>query len=95
MLQHILNKDPIAPGRILYQHMSNGPNELSVLNNGAAAHPLDDPSRDLQQPLIYHLQLDSAIHIVVIQVNRGDLHIVVFGRAIRSEERRVGKECRL
>ena len=36
--QHILNKDPISPGRIIYQNMGHSAHQLPVLNNRAAAH---------------------------------------------------------
>ncbi len=42
MLQHIFNKNPIPPGRVIYQHMCDSTDNLSLLDNGAAAHTLDD-----------------------------------------------------
>ena len=38
MLQHILNKNPIPLPGILHQHMGHRPDELPVLDDGAAAH---------------------------------------------------------
>ena len=37
MLQHILDKDSVSSGAVLHQNMGDGPDELSVLNDGAAA----------------------------------------------------------
>ena len=42
MLQHIFNKYPIPFRGILYQHMGNGANDFSVLDNRRTTHPLDD-----------------------------------------------------
>ena len=36
MLQHILYKNPIPSRRIIHQHMSHRPHQLSILNNGTA-----------------------------------------------------------
>ena len=41
-IQHIFNKDPVSPGGVIHQHMSHSAYQLAILNNGAAAHALDD-----------------------------------------------------
>ena len=37
-IQHILNENPITPGRIVHQNMGHCADQLAVLYNGAAAH---------------------------------------------------------
>jgi len=36
--KHILNEDPVALSRVIYQDMSHGTHKFAVLNNGAPAH---------------------------------------------------------
>ncbi len=38
MPEHILNKDSVASGGILHQHMGHGAHEFAVLNDRSAAH---------------------------------------------------------
>ena len=40
--QHIINEDSISRGGIVDQNMGDGADELAVLDDGAAAHTLDD-----------------------------------------------------
>ena len=47
--QHILQEDTVSLRRVCHQHMSHGSHQPSVLQNGAAAHPLHDSSSGLQQ----------------------------------------------
>lgn len=42
MLQHILNKNPIPSAGILHQHVGDGTDQVMVLDDGSAAHTLDD-----------------------------------------------------
>ena len=70
MLQHIFNKYSIPLPGILYQHMGHSADKLSVLDNGAAAHALHNPSCDCQQIRINHRKLDPAIYIIMIQMYR-------------------------
>ena len=37
-IQHILNKNPVSADGVVDQDMGNGPNELAILQNGAARH---------------------------------------------------------
>ena len=37
-LQHILDENPVTPGRIIHQHMGNGTDQFAILDNGATAH---------------------------------------------------------
>ena len=37
-IQHVLNKNPIPPCRIIHQHMGHRTHQLAVLNDGTAAH---------------------------------------------------------
>ena len=41
-LQHILNKNTISPCRIIDENMSHSAHQFAILNDGAAAHALDD-----------------------------------------------------
>lgn len=42
VLQHVFNKNAISPGRVLNKNVGNGPDQLSILDDWAAAHSLDD-----------------------------------------------------
>ena len=44
MLQHILYKNPIPFWGVLHKHMGDRPNDFPVLDNGASAHPLHNPT---------------------------------------------------
>ena len=48
-IQHILDEDAVPRGGIIDQYVGHSADQLAVLNNGAAAHPLDNASRFLQQ----------------------------------------------
>ena len=39
-IEHILNEDAISGGRIVNKDMSNGADELAVLDDGGATRPL-------------------------------------------------------
>ena len=43
--QHILNKNPVASRRVIHQHMSHRTNQLPILNDRTAAHPLHDSTK--------------------------------------------------
>ena len=47
MLKHFLNEYPITPGRIIDEHMCNGPDQFPVLYDRTAAHSLYDPACQL------------------------------------------------
>ena len=36
--QHIVDKNTVARGRVIHQHMGHGADELAVLQNGTAGH---------------------------------------------------------
>ena len=44
MSQHILHQNPIPTRRILNKNVRDCSDEFSVLDDGAAAHALDDPT---------------------------------------------------
>ena len=37
-VQHILDKNAVARGRVIHQHMGHGAYQLTVLNNRTSAH---------------------------------------------------------
>lgn len=86
MRQHIFYKDSISFAGILYQHMGHGADQVAVLDDGGAAHALDDPAGQRQKLGIRHLQFNSPVYIVMIQVHPGDLHIIVPGSAVHSTQ---------
>ena len=51
-LQHILYKNPIPLLRVVHEHMRHGSDQLSVLNNRAAAHALHDATRPCEKLLV-------------------------------------------
>ena len=66
--QHILQEDTVSLRRVCHQHMSHGSHQPSVLQNGAAAHPLHDASSGL--PVSYtHL-----LRHVELVMSHGQLH---------------------
>ena len=48
-VQHVFDKDPVAGIRVIYKDMGDGADEFAILDDGTAAHALDDASGDLQQ----------------------------------------------
>ena len=44
MRKHIFNKYPVAFGGVLDEDVGDGADEFAVLDDGAAAHALDDAS---------------------------------------------------
>ena len=48
-LQHMLQQDAVALGGVVHQHMGDRAHQPSVLEDGAAAHALDDAARRLQE----------------------------------------------
>lgn len=42
VLQHVFDKNSISLGGVLNKNVSNGPDQLPVLDDRAAAHSLDD-----------------------------------------------------
>lgn len=55
MLQHVFNKDSISSGAVLDEDVGDCADELTVLDNGAAAHSLDNTAGELQQVRVRHL----------------------------------------
>ena len=86
MLQHIFDKYPIPFPGVLHQHMGHGADELSVLDDGAAAHALDNAAGHRQQVRVCHRQLDAPVYIVVVQMDRRDLHIIIPRVAVHGTE---------
>ena len=82
MLQHILNKNPISSGTVLHENMGDGPYEFTVLDDRCTAHSLDDSSGQGDQVRICDFQFDSPVHVVMIEMNVGDLDIIVSGGAV-------------
>ena len=54
--QHMLQQDAVALGGVIHQHMGHSPHKAPVLDDGAAAHPLDDAAGGLQQLGVCDLQ---------------------------------------
>ena len=48
-LEHIFDKDAVTAARIINENMRHRANELAILEDRAAAHPLYDTARLLQQ----------------------------------------------
>lgn len=69
MGQHFLYKNPIPFCGIVDQHMRDRTCQLSVLDNGAAAHTLNDPARQRQKLLIHHADHNPPVNIFLIQID--------------------------
>ena len=54
--EHILRQNAVALGGIIYQNMGHCAHQLAVLQNGAAAHALDNPAGGFQQAGVGHLE---------------------------------------
>ena len=78
MSEHLLDEDSIPSCGILHQHVSYRPHQLAVLNDGASAHPLNDPACQRQKLLVRNLYDDSSVHIIPFQIHFHDLHIIEF-----------------
>lgn len=77
MLQHILNKYPIPPGRVLDEHMGYRSDQFPILNNRTAGHSLHHAAGQLQKLRIGDLK-DNALGAVAAGiVHLFDLNLVV------------------
>ena len=78
MSQHILHQNPIPSRRILNKNVRDCSDEFSVLDDGAAAHALDDPAGQGQKFRIGY----ADDHVLVVAVGRVvyflNLNLVVF-----------------
>ena len=77
MSQHILHQNPIPPRRILDKNVRDRTDELAVLDDGAAAHALDDPAGQGKKVRIGHP--DDHIFVVTVggMVNLLNLDLIV------------------
>ena len=78
--QHILQEDTVSLRRVCHQHMSHSSHQPSVLQNGAAAHPLHDASSGLQQLRVRHPQQQIPA-VPAPGVHPQDLHLIGTGIA--------------
>ena len=78
MLQHIFNKNAISAGGVLDENVSNGADQLSILNDGASAHSLDDAASQLQQPGICHFDDQTFIFVGGRVIHFLNLDFIVF-----------------
>ena len=78
MSQHILHQNPIPSRRILNKNVRDCSDEFSVLDDGAAAHALDDPAGQGQKFRIGY----ANDHVLVVAVGGVvyflNLNLVVF-----------------
>ena len=78
MSQHILHQNPIPTRRILNKNVRDCSDEFSVLDDGAAAHALDDPAGQGQKFRIGY----ADDHVLVVAVGGVvyflNLNLVVF-----------------
>ena len=58
---HIFHKDPVPSGAVLDKHVGHGSDELSVLDDGAAAHALDDSAGEGQKFRVRDLDYQAFI----------------------------------
>ena len=79
-LEHILDKNSIANLRCAHQHMGHSADELSVLDDRAAAHALDDAPGGFQQRLVRHLQQQIPPIGAVGGIDLENLHRIITGR---------------
>lgn len=55
MLQHVFNKYPVSSGAVLDENVGDCTDDLAVLDDGTAAHSLNNAAGELQQVRIRHL----------------------------------------
>ena len=56
--------------------MCHRSHQLTVLDDRTAAHPLDDPARQCQKLLIYHLHNNASVDIFPVQIYFDNFHII-------------------
>ena len=77
MLQHILNKYPIPPGRVLDEHMGYRSDQFPILNNRTAGHSLHHAAGQLQKLRIGDLKDNAPGAVAAGIVHLFDLNLVV------------------
>ena len=65
-VEHVVDKDSVAAGGVIYEDVSDRANQLSVLDDRTAAHSLDDASRFLKQILIRDFDEKATIIVRVV-----------------------------
>ena len=75
--QHGLGQDAIALGGIVNEHMGHGAHQLPILEDGAAAHALDNAAGGLQEPLVRDLHHELPGVVAAGREDPDDLHGVL------------------
>ena len=76
MFQHLLNKNSISFGGIPDKYMGDCTNQFAVLDDRASAHALDNSSGSSQELFISYLQDNSAVYIIIFEVDVQNFNIV-------------------
>ena len=55
-IQHIFDKNSVPSRRVIYKNVRHGANQFTILNDGTAAHTLDNAAGTAQKLRICNLQ---------------------------------------
>ena len=75
------DEDAVAPGGVPDQDVGHGPHQPSALEDGGAAHALDDAPGELQKTRVCHHKTQIPA-LLRVQAHRLDLHAVAAGLAV-------------
>ena len=81
-IQHIFDENAVACGRVVYKDVGDGADEVSVLDDGAAGHALDNAAGGFQQSGVCDLQQEVAAVLAVFRINFQNFHRIFPGTLI-------------
>lgn len=73
LFQHVFDKNSIPLRRVADKHVRHRSDQLPVLNDRTAAHPLNDTARALDQPAVGHRDR-KALRGIVAAVDVGNFY---------------------
>ena len=79
-IQHIFNKDAISGSGVVDENVGDSADEFAVLDNGTAAHTLDDAAGGGEQIRVGDTQEHISAAVFAYGINFQDLHRIFPGR---------------
>ena len=77
MLHHVFNEYPISFRAVLDEYVGDRPDQLSVLDDRAAAHSLDDAASESQKLFVHHLDDHALALMGAVVIHLLDLDPVI------------------